>query len=130
MSTSSRDFIERQRKRLEALREQLLSGEENTLANRRAFQQEHGDEAHELEEEAQELAQRQSDQALYDVNKRRLRNIERALRKIEEGTYGLSDVSSEPIPEARLEASPEAVLTVEEEQAQEKADSVTAGGRS
>jgi DnaK suppressor protein len=34
---------------------------------------------------------------------------ERALAKIEEGTYGLSDISRLPIPRARLEAIPEAI---------------------
>ena len=45
--------------------------------------------------------------------------IERALKKIELGTYGLSDVSGKPIPRERLEAMPEAVLTVEEAAAKE-----------
>jgi DnaK suppressor protein len=46
---------------------------------------------------------------------RRLERVQRALRKIEEGTYGLSDDSGEPIPRGRLEAVPEAVRTVEEQ---------------
>ena len=40
---------------------------------------------------------------------------ERALQKIADGTYGYSDRSGEPIPKLRLEAMPEATLTVEEE---------------
>lgn len=46
-----------------------------------------------------------------------LRRIERALEKIEEGTYGVCDVSGEEIPIKRLEAVPYATMTV---QAQEK----------
>jgi DnaK suppressor protein len=46
---------------------------------------------------------------------RRLENIERALQKIDEGTYGLSDESGEPIPKGRLEAVPEAIRTVDEQ---------------
>ena len=45
---------------------------------------------------------------------RRLSAVERALQKIQEGTYGLSEVSGDPIPTARLKAIPEALLTVEE----------------
>jgi DnaK suppressor protein len=45
----------------------------------------------------------------------RLEQVQRALRKIGEGTYGLSDGSGEPIPKGRLEALPEAVRTVEEQ---------------
>lgn len=115
----SREFVEQQRLRLLALRRQLLGGEEDDLASRRAFQLEHGDEAEEEEDDAQDLSQQEVDQALHDVDDRRVANIERALQKIGEGSYGLSDLSGKPIPKARLETTPEAVLTVEEERARE-----------
>jgi DnaK suppressor protein len=54
------------------------------------------------------------------VEEHRLRAIERALAKIDEGTYGLSDLSGDPIPKGRLEAMPEAVLTIQEEEARER----------
>jgi DnaK suppressor protein len=41
-----------------------------------------------------------------------LYSIERALEKIEEGTYGICDVSGEEIPIKRLEAIPYATMTV------------------
>ncbi|MCB1212819.1 MAG: TraR/DksA family transcriptional regulator [Chlamydiia bacterium] len=46
-----------------------------------------------------------------------LRQIDRALEKIEEGTYGICDLTQEEIPLARLQAVPHATMTV---QAQEK----------
>ncbi|WP_213318655.1 TraR/DksA family transcriptional regulator [Chlamydiifrater volucris] len=46
-----------------------------------------------------------------------LRQIERALEKIKENTYGICDVSGEEIPLQRLKAIPYANMTV---QAQEK----------
>lgn len=46
-----------------------------------------------------------------------LKQINRALDKVEENTYGICDVSGEEIPVARLEAIPYATMTV---QAQEK----------
>lgn len=115
----SREFIEQQRQRLVALRNQLLGSEESDLASKRAFQLQHGDEAEEEEDDAQGLAQQEVDQALHDVNDRRVADIERALQKIAEGSYGLSDLSGEPIPKARLETTPEAVLTVQEERDRE-----------
>lgn len=115
----SRDFIEQQRQRLLALRERLLGGEKANLARERAFRQEHGDEAREEEEQAQTLSQYEIDQALHDVDERRVANVERALQKIAEGSYGLSDLSGEPIPRARLESTPEATLTVQEERRRE-----------
>lgn len=39
--------------------------------------------------------------------------IERALEKIEEGTYGICDISGEEIPMKRLEVMPYATMTVE-----------------
>jgi DnaK suppressor protein len=49
-----------------------------------------------------------------DVDHRRLAQVRRALRKLEEGTYGLSDLTEEPIPLERLEAIPWATANVEE----------------
>jgi DnaK suppressor protein len=115
----SREFMEQQRQRLIALRQQLLGGEENNLARERAFQRQHGDEAAEEEDTAQDLAQREVDQALHDVDDIRIANIDRALQKIADGSYGLSDLSGEPIPQTRLEATPEAILTVQEERQRE-----------
>jgi DnaK suppressor protein len=115
----SDEFIAQQRQRLEALRRQLLGGEENTIANQRTAEEEHGEEAEEFEDEAQGMAQSEVNQALHDVNDQRVSDIERALEKIDEGTYGLSDASGEPIPKARLEAVPEAILTVEEQGSRE-----------
>lgn len=46
-----------------------------------------------------------------------LRQIERALEKIRDDTYGICDVTGEPIPPARLDAVPYATMTV---QAQDK----------
>jgi RNA polymerase-binding transcription factor DksA len=46
---------------------------------------------------------------------RRTTAIERALAKIEDGTYGVSDVTGRPIPMDRLCAVPEAICTLAEE---------------
>lgn len=42
-----------------------------------------------------------------------LNQVDRAFQKIEEGTYGICDVSGNPIPKSRLELIPFATLTVE-----------------
>ncbi|MGA3247909.1 MAG: TraR/DksA family transcriptional regulator [Paraburkholderia sp.] len=117
--TLSEEFIAQQRTRLVALRGELLGGEENTIASERSDEQEHGDEAEEFEDEAQGMAQNEVNQALHDVNDRRIHDIERALQKIADGTYGFSDASGDPIPKARLEATPEAIFTVEEQSKRE-----------
>jgi DnaK suppressor protein len=113
-------FIEQQRKHLEKLREKFLDEEKQSLAEERAFEEDHGAEAQEFEDQAQRMAQSEIRQALADVDKRRLRAIGRALQKIDEGTYGLSDMSGEPIPRAWLDAVPEAFLTAQEEEQKER----------
>ena len=40
--------------------------------------------------------------------------VERALRRIQDGTYGVSEVSGKPIPKERLEAVPYAATLVDE----------------
>nr|WP_199039398.1 TraR/DksA family transcriptional regulator [Dyella sp. ASV24] len=118
--TLTPEFIAQQRKRLETLRQQVLGGELDVNARKRAFTEEHGDEAEEFEDEAQSLAQEEVRQAQHDVDDQRVADIQRALEKIDEGTYGISDESGDSIPKARLEVRPESVLTVEEEAARER----------
>jgi RNA polymerase-binding protein DksA len=70
-----------------------------------------GDEGDEAKVEADldpELAQE-------DLDRETLARIERALERIEEGTYGSSEVSGEPIPLERLEAVPYATTLVNEQ---------------
>lgn len=49
-----------------------------------------------------------------------LKQIERALAKIEENTYGICDISGDEIPKARLEAIPYATMTVKAQEKLEK----------
>lgn len=65
-------------------------------------------------DQATDLFDRERDQTAIENFDRMLAKVNRALAKIEEGTYGLSDIDGSPIPEARLEALPYANLTVEQ----------------
>jgi DnaK suppressor protein len=65
---------------------------------------------------SQSMFTREMDASIGEQVERRLGEVDRALQKIKEGTYGLSDESGEPIPRGRLEAVPEALRTVEEQQ--------------
>lgn len=49
-----------------------------------------------------------------------LRQIERALEKIDDNTYGICDISGEKIPKARLDAIPYATMTVKAQEKIEK----------
>ena len=63
----------------------------------------------------QQLEQAERDEALREELNEILAAIERAERRLEEGTYGLSIASGERIPDERLEAVPWAERKVEEE---------------
>lgn len=49
-----------------------------------------------------------------------LRQVERALEKIEDDSYGVCDITGEEIPKARLEAVPYATMTVKAQEQMEK----------
>jgi DnaK suppressor protein len=64
---------------------------------------------------ATQLHDREVEEGLAERLRDELTAIERAEKRIEEGTYGRSIESGEPIPDARLEAIPWAERTAAEE---------------
>lgn len=71
-------------------------------------------------DEGTELYEDERDAGLSAPLREELAAIERAERRLEEGTYGRSIDSGEPIPDARLEAVPWAERTVEEQSRYER----------
>ena len=67
-------------------------------------------------DEANDLEQASTDSAFVEDLKRTLEEIEKAEARLDDGTYGKSVVSGDPIPDERLEASPTAELTIEEQE--------------
>ncbi len=57
-------------------------------------------------------------EAIANDLRQRIAVIDRALARLEAGTYGRSVLSGKPIPDERLEADPAAELTVDEARAQ------------
>jgi len=108
-------FLDKQRRILTELRKQILGvrrGQESEQASANA---EANDRAREYEDDAQRLTTLELEGNLAAADDERLIDIERALQKIADGSYGLSDGSGAPIPIERLEASPEAMYTLEEQ---------------
>ncbi len=64
----------------------------------------------EPEEEAVDLQQTDVDQAILDNEKTLLAEVQQALARIDNGTYGICSNCGQPIPEKRLEAIPWATL--------------------
>jgi DnaK suppressor protein len=113
-STIDPVFLEQQRTRLLELRRQIEQLIGSGQSQERELDGQSFREARESEEDAQRLAQLEVDGTLIRGDLQRLSTVNRALAKIEDGTYGLSDVSGQPIPRERLEATPEAIDLLQE----------------
>jgi DnaK suppressor protein len=114
-------FIEKQRHHLNRLRDALMTAARSGEADEANIRTEAANSAsREYEDDAQRLAMLELEGNLVSRDVVRLERVNRALEKIKEGTYGLSDVSGQPIPRERLEAIPETIFTIAEEQAREK----------
>jgi DnaK suppressor protein len=72
------------------------------------------DEPKDTGDQANELEQTDTENALRDDLRRTLEAIERAEGRLDEGTYGVSVISGDPIPDERLEAIPWADRKVDE----------------
>ena len=92
---------------------QLLRDAEAAAAANREAEGEPGDYA----DSAQPLTAQGMEEAMAASFQNRLDAIDRALKRLDEGTYGRSIRSGAPIPDARLEADPAAELTIEEARA-------------
>lgn len=108
-------FLEKQKKKLQALRAQLLSAQQGETREEAGANAEVQVQAHEAEDDAQRLTALELEGNLAAIADTRLTDIERALQKIDAGTYGVSESSGAPIPIERLEAYPEARDTLEEQ---------------
>jgi DnaK suppressor protein len=75
------------------------------------------DSATDYGDESLPLTEGANDEAVAEQLRERLGAIDRALARLEAGTYGRSVLSGKPIPDPRLEADPAAELTVEEARA-------------
>jgi DnaK suppressor protein len=113
---ADQEFVETQRERLLGLRDELVRIREGMADDERDLGEAEGDTQLDSGDLSQDMFTREMDASIGEQVGRRLGEVDRALRKIEEGTYGLSDDSGEPIPRGRLEAMPEAIRTVEEQQ--------------
>lgn len=114
-------FIEKQRQRLSKVRAELTADTESSEGIESDIRSESANSgSREYEDDAQRLdfLDREESEVTRDVA--RLRQVNRALEKIQQGTYGLSDQSGAAIPRDRLEAVPESVLTFAEEKAREQ----------
>lgn len=113
-------FIESKRRDLTKLRETLRKSADATEREEGSAKDASTQEPREFEDDAQKLETLEREGLLVNRSVERLVRVDRALKKIDEGTYGFSDVSGERIPEERLNAVPEAVTTLQEQEGSER----------
>jgi DnaK suppressor protein len=102
------DLLRAERTRVEG----LIGDTAGAGRDDRAAANEPGD----LTDPAERLTAEEVDDAVVEGLRARLAAIDRAERRLQDGTFGRSIRSGDPIPDARLEADPAAELTVEEAQ--------------
>jgi len=100
----ARAYLEAEQKRLVYELEQLQANVSSQEERRE------GSPFGKREEEATEALELEKRLALENRIRQELAKIERALEKIDKGTYGLCDSCGKPIDPARLEALPQATL--------------------
>ena len=111
--------LERARTLLTAQRDRLLLSLKDVGAAQ-AQDREAESETGDVADPAQSLEAQGIDDAVAASLRDQLAGVERALQRVEDGTYGRSLRSGVPIPDARLEADPAAELTVEEAEQDEE----------
>ena len=119
----SKDQIESFRQTLLAKRARLLVEAKRTLDSEMVIE---SDERLDVVDQASSEYMQAFSFRLRGRERHLLSKIELALRKIDEGTYGVCEECEEPISTKRLEARPEAPLCIQCKEAQEKEEAVYA----
>jgi RNA polymerase-binding transcription factor len=116
--------LERIRTELELERQRLISAL-HAVNHTASLEEETGDlsigtDDH-LADSATETFMRELDDGLEENAEHLLEEVERALLRIDEGTYGACSICGKAIPDERLEAVPYATLCIEHKRALERA---------
>jgi DnaK suppressor protein len=106
----ARQLLDMHRERIERELAELVSDEDDELS--------HLDQH--MADDAQRMEREELEQGLEERLRDELAAIERAERRLDLGTYGISVESGQPIPDARLEAIPWAERTADEQRRYER----------
>lgn len=115
--SQARSILDAERERLGTIQADLRSegldpASEEDLTDASAVEQHSSDVGTDTHDRSRDLG-------LLEQVEAELRDIEDALRRLEEGSYGRCEVCGQPIPDERLEANPTARFDIEHERARE-----------
>ena len=105
-----RDDVDKQ---FREISESTFSGNQTDMTGEAGFDEEYAD-------AGSATFEREKDLSLVNNLRDLLEKIEKAMTKIDEGTYGLCDRCGKPIEKARLKALPYANLCLKDKQAEER----------
>jgi DnaK suppressor protein len=100
-------------KQLAEIAESTFAGNQTDMTGEAGFDEEYAD-------AGSATFEREKDLSLVNNLRDLLEKIEKAMTKIDEGTYGLCDRCGKPIEKARLKALPYANLCLKDKQAEER----------
>lgn len=72
-----------------------------------------------MADDATDIYEREKDLALIEDRRALIADVDAALERVADGSYGICTATGKPIPEERLEALPYAALSVEAQASQE-----------
>ena len=101
----ARRLLHAERERLTA----LLTDEVNAVADQQGVDAGPAD-------SAKDILDREIERSELERAREQLAEVDAALQRVEDGTYGMSDVSGEPIPDERLRAIPYARRRADEQE--------------
>lgn len=109
-SARARELLDRERSRIE----NAIAGVESERRDEAFYDDQHG------EDRSADLAREELEDGQVETLREELAAVERAEKRLAEGTYGLSLESGESIPDERLESVPWAERTVPEQERYER----------
>ena len=101
----ARELLGAERERLDAIHADLAA-EEDALQDVDGQDQGEAVDGPHPGDVATDLSERERDMGQLEDVDRELREVEDALRRLDDGTYGVCEVCGRPIPDERLEAKP------------------------
>lgn len=122
----ARELLDAERAQIEGI---LKAGQESEFGEE---EQERSSDVLDAGTQAQDapqvLYEDEQEESLREHAREKLREVEHAVRKLDEGRYGLDERTGEPIPDERLEAVPTARFTIENQKLEEAQADVTHRG--
>jgi RNA polymerase-binding protein DksA len=109
---AARHLLDEERTRLEGVRASLAEDKLDSESEQENLSELSGYDQHQADV-GTETFEREKDLAILERVEAELSDVERALRRLDDGTYGTCEVCGRPISEERLEAMPATRLCIE-----------------